>query len=55
LHIHISCLRTDVRKQLDDNLAKISTRGYLYRVGCAGMNIWRVASRKMNWHNAARL
>ena len=26
LHIHISCLRTDVRKQLDDNLAKISTR-----------------------------
>lgn len=26
LHIHISCLRTDVRQQLDDNLAKISTR-----------------------------
>lgn len=26
LHIHISCLRTDVRKHLDDNLAKISTR-----------------------------
>ncbi|HFZ8996626.1 TPA: CDP-diacylglycerol diphosphatase [Citrobacter freundii] len=26
LHIHISCLRPDVRKQLDDNLAKISSR-----------------------------
>ncbi|UYW73235.1 CDP-diacylglycerol diphosphatase [Pseudocitrobacter faecalis] len=25
-HIHISCLRTDVRHQLDTNMAKISTR-----------------------------
>src|SRR5690606_18183821 len=25
-HIHISCLRPDVRAQLDDNLAKVSTR-----------------------------
>lgn len=25
-HIHISCLRPDVRTQLDDNMAKISTR-----------------------------
>lgn len=41
-HIHISCIRPDVREQLDKNLANISSRWLPLPVVCAGMNTWRV-------------
>ena len=37
-HIHISCIRPDVREQLDNNLANISSRWLPLPVVCAGMN-----------------
>ena len=41
-HIHISCLRTDVREKLNAHQAQVGTQWRPFRAGWKGMSIWRV-------------
>lgn len=41
-HIHISCIRPDVREQLDKIWRTSAAAGCHCQVVCAGMNTWRV-------------
>ncbi|VTO15486.1 CDP-diacylglycerol pyrophosphatase [Klebsiella variicola] len=40
-HIHISCLRPDVRAQLDKDAAASAAAGCRCRAGFRAMNTWR--------------